>query len=103
MEARQRVEVTGVLAGSAEVASNAKLGSVAQRAGWGQHGQRWRRGQGARHRGLESRWSVQRTLGYQRFRYSLAKHLFCEIETNCCDNDTNYIMVVMIIVVMLID
>jgi len=94
-EAHQRVEITGVLVGNAEVADNAKLGSVAQRAGWGRHGQRWRRGQGARHRGLESRWSVQRMLGYQCFSYSLAKDFFCELETNCCDNDTKYIMDVM--------
>ena len=41
MEAHQRVEVTGVLAGGAELVGNAELGSDAQRAGWGWHGQLW--------------------------------------------------------------
>ena len=39
-----RVEVTGELAGDAELAGNAELGGDAQRAWWGQHVQRWRRG-----------------------------------------------------------
>ena len=39
-----RVQVTGVLAGGAEVTGNAELGGGAQRAGWGRHGRRWCRG-----------------------------------------------------------
>jgi hypothetical protein len=46
MEAHRRVEVTGVLAGDAELTGNTELGSVAERAGWGGMGgdaeSRWR-------------------------------------------------------------
>jgi hypothetical protein len=47
MEAHRRVEVTGVLAGDAELTGNTELGSVAERARWG--------GMGG---GAESRWRV---------------------------------------------
>jgi hypothetical protein len=35
-----RVEVTGVLAASTKLAGNAELGGATQRAVWGQHGRR---------------------------------------------------------------
>jgi hypothetical protein len=42
MEARRRVEVTGVLVDGAELTSNTELGCGAQRAGWERHRRWWR-------------------------------------------------------------